>query len=163
MQPTSPAPHGFTNRFSAYFGRDIAERAASSLRDSAEIELRITGATPETFTFKRNAGKNLVVAGTARDPQMTFTLTADAAEVVLSDVSTDIGSLGVGILKLVASSDPTKKVELRVHAGVLSLLGKGYFGVLATGGSGVASFMASRGLGGLGAIKNALKKLHEGK
>jgi len=152
----------YAERFQEYFSRDVAEKAARSLSNGAEMEFRIESlsAAPEVFTFRRVSGRNSVVSGAASDPQVAFELTPGAAETILSSpADSDIGAIGVGIARLILSKDPGQKVRFRLNGGLLSLLTKGYFGVVASGGSGFASFLASKGLGGIGAIKNAVKKL----
>ena len=52
-----------------------------------------------------------------------------------------------------------KKVSVKFKAGFLTLFSKGYLGILTAGGSQFASFLASKGLNGMGAIKEALKKM----
>lgn len=147
----------FANRFSEYFERDVAQKAAKSLTDGAEIEIVVGGA--EVLTLTRNQGKNRVTVGRARDPQLVFTLTPAAAEEILAEKSDEIGKIGVGIARLIVSKEADKKVSIQIKAGFLSLFSKGYFGVLAAGGAEFASFLASRGLNGMGAIKSALKNL----
>lgn len=148
----------YTQRFTAYFDREVAARAAKSLSDGAEIEFRVGD---ETFTFTRENRANKIVPGSARAPQVTFTLPPAAAEEVLNDPTDEVGEIGVRILKLITSSDSSRKVHLKLNSGFLSLMTKGYLGVLASGGSGVASYLASRGLGGAGAIKMAIKRMKD--
>jgi hypothetical protein len=152
----------FLQRFQEYFARPVAETAAKSLADGAEIQIHIresSGEIQETFTFTREGKKNKVITGPAASPQLSFFMTPSAAEQVLSDPSEDIGAIGVGILKLIVSTDANKKVSVKFHAGFLTLFNKGYFGVLTAGGSQFAAFLAARGLNGMGAIKAALGKM----
>lgn len=159
----SRAPQvNFTEKFKTYFDRSVAQQAAKPLADSAEIEFRISGSDDkplEIFTFTKSQGRIQVNTGPARDPQVAFTLTPAAAEQILSDPSEDVGSIGVAILKLVVSPDANRRVSVSVKVGFLTLFNKGYFGVVTAGGGAFASFLASRGLNGMGAIKAALKKL----
>jgi hypothetical protein len=151
-----------TRRFTDYFSRDIAHKATKSIGDGSEIEFRVQGddgANIETFTFIRSSGRNDIKPGAATDPQLIFTLSPKAAETILSDTTEDVGAIGVNILKLIVSPDNEKRVGIQLKAGFLTLFTKGYFGVLATGGTALASFLGSRGLDGMGAIKTAIKKL----
>jgi hypothetical protein len=152
----------FAQRFSAYFQREVAQRAAKSISNGAEMEFRVQGSDPskaQIFTFTKSGGTNRVLSGAARDPQLVFVMTPGAAESILSHPSEDIGSIGVHIAKLIVSSDPELKVSVQLKAGFLGLFSKGYFGVMTAGGSAFTSFLASRGLGGMDAIKAAFKKL----
>ena len=152
----------YLDRFNVYFTREVAEKAAKSLSSGAEIEFQILdtdGKPVETLTFTRSGGKNVMVAGAAKDPQVTFQMPTQGADDILSDPTEDIGAIGVGIAKLIVSSDSTRRVSIKLNAGFLTLFGKGYFGVLTSGGTAFASFLASRGLNGTGAIKAAVKKM----
>lgn len=150
----------YLDRFTTYFARVVAEKAAAPLATSAEIEFQVgePSAPPETFTFQRQGDKNALRPGPASDPQVIFTLTPKAAEAILGEPAEDIGTIGVGILKLIVSPDATRKVSLKLKAGFLTLWNKGYFGVITAGGATFAAFLASKGLNGIGAIKDALKK-----
>jgi hypothetical protein len=150
------ASFSFHERFSKYFDREVAEKAARPLSDGVEIEFRVA---EEIFTFTRESGRNQIKTGPAKDPQLLFSLTPAAAESILTDPSDEIGTIGVNILKLMVAPDDTRKVSIWFKAGFLTLFSKGYLGVLATGGSQFAAFLASRGLTGLGAIKAAINKL----
>lgn len=156
----------YTERFQAYFEREVSQKAAATLADGAEIEFQIleSGNEPphETFTFTRTEKRNRIMGASAKDPQVVFRMTPKAAEGVLSDSSDDIGAIGVGIVKRVVSSDPADRIQIRIKAGFLTLFSKGYFGVITAGGGAFAAFLASRGLNGLGAIKAALKKAKDG-
>ncbi|HUP56653.1 MAG TPA: hypothetical protein VM598_04315 [Bdellovibrionota bacterium] len=146
----------YRERFSTYFAREVAERAARPLSDGVEIELKIGD---ERLTFTRNGGRNEVRDGAARDPQVVFSLTPKAADAILDDPAAEIGTIGVNIGKLIVSSDPGIKVGLQLKAGLMSLWNKGYFGVIGAGGAQFAGFLASKGLNGIGAIKEAVKKM----
>ena len=149
-------PLSFEKRFSTFFERPVAERAAAPLSVGAEIELKI--GEEETFTFTRVGGKNGIRSGAARSPQVTFRLTAPAAERVLSIQSDDIGEIGVEIARMILSPEPGAKVGIQIHAGLFSLVTMGYLGVIAAGGASFASYLASKGINGASAIKAALGK-----
>lgn len=150
-----------TQRFGAYFDREVARNAAASLSNGVEMELQVldeAGKAASVVTFTKVAGKNQVREGKASDPQIVFTMTPAAAEAILGDTSEDIGAIGVNIAKLILSPDANRRVGIQMKAGFLSLFSKGYFGVVTAGGGAFASFLASKGLNGMGAIKAALGK-----
>ena len=151
----------YSERFAAYFDRSVAQSAAKSIGDGAEIEFRIgTGKDiTETFTFTKQGGRNRVELRPAADPQVVFIVPPQAAEEILANAADDIGSIGVGIAKLIVANDSSRRVSLQLKAGFFTLLGKGYLGVLTAGGTAFASFLAQHGLNGMGAIKSALKKM----
>src|SRR6185437_4849778 len=145
----------FTEQFSRYFSREVAERAARSLSDGAQMEIRVID--QETFTFTRQGGKNVIIPGPARSPEIIFEFDAEIARKILDDPTEDIGEIGIHLIKLLTSSQGGAKMN--IEAGFLSLFSRGYFGILKVGGSAFASHLASHGLSGMGAIKTALKKL----
>jgi hypothetical protein len=150
-----------TERFSSYFDREVAQEAAKSLGNGAEIEFRIptSGETPEeTFTFTKKAGKNAVVPGPASNPQLVFVIPSASAQEILDFESDEIGPIGVQIAKLVVSPDANRRVSIQFKAGFFTLFSKGYLGVVTAGGAQFASFLASRGLNGIAAIKSLLGK-----
>ena len=156
-----------TDRFSSYFGGSVAQDAAKSIANGAEIEFQVqgpSGQVSETFTFTKKVGKNAVVPGPARDPQLLFTMNEQAASGILEFQSELIGEIGVHIAKMLFTSkmktaaEPGERLEIHFKAGVLTLFSKGYFGVLTHGGAQFASFLASQGLNGIGAIKSVLSK-----
>lgn len=148
----------YFERFQTYFAREVAQKAAHSLADGIEVEIK---AGEEVLTFTKVAGQNTVLPSPAKSPQVIFTLTSQATEEVLSDSAQDIGSIGVGILKLLISSDANRRATVQLKTGFLTLFGKGYFGVLKEGGTQFASFLASRGLSSMGALKDAIKKMKQ--
>lgn len=151
-------------RFHVYFQREVAQEAADPLSPSAEIEFHIEnseGKVLESFSFNRKGGVNNLLPQKAEDPQIIFVMTPRAAEEILSDPAQDVGTIGVNIIKLILSSDANRRVAIKLKSGFMTLFTKGYFGVLTKGGSAVFSYMASKGFGGMSAIKNAVKKMRQ--
>jgi hypothetical protein len=146
----------YADRFSQYFDREVAQKAAKSLTDGAEMQFQVGS---EVFTFTKVSGKNAIKPEAARDPQLIFTLTPGAADAILADPAEEIGQIGVNIAKMIAHHDADKKVSVKFKAGFLTLFAKGYLGIVTAGGSQLASFMASKGLNGISGIKDALKKM----
>jgi hypothetical protein len=151
-----PAPESTFERLREYFSRPVAEKAASSLANGVQIELRVS---EELFTFTRRGSQNVVEEGAASSPEIRFTITPQALEAILAEESEDIATIGIHIMKLVVSTDANRRVAVQFQAGFLKLWSKGYFGVLKSGGSQFAQHLASLGLSGMDAIKAALSNL----
>ena len=148
----------YLEKFQKYFQRDAAQKAARSIGNGCEIELRVgEGDQAEILTFYRENKQNHVRVGAANDPHLLFVMPAHAANEILSFESSDIGEIGIHLLKLVVSKSPEEKVHIKLKTGLLTLATRGYFGVLKTGGMSFAKYLTQNGLG-LGAIKDALKK-----
>ena len=148
-------------RFRVYFDREVAQKAAHSLSNGVEVEIELTGEHPEIFTFTKAAGKNQIKDGSASSPQLILKIPPQAAELILNDPANEVGTIGVTIAKLVISSDPERRIRISLKAGIFSLLTHGYLGVVTSGGAQFATYLASRGLNGMGAIKDALKRLKD--
>lgn len=167
MDHQGPASPDYLESFRAYFSRPIAQEAARPLSNGIEIELRIfeSSGTAESdyqvMFFTKESGKNTVNAGPAREPQVVFTLTRAAADAVLADSGQDIGTIGIGIAKLIVSTDPGKKVSVSLRTGFMNLFSKGYFGVIAAGGAHFAAYLASKGLTGMSALKETIHKMRK--
>ncbi len=158
----------YADRFAPYFAREVAAKAARSLKNGSEVEFRIRqpgasdgDASIETFTFTRESGRNAIRPTPAASPQVVFTLTPEAADRILADPSEEVGAIGVQIARLIIARDPARQVSVQLKAGFLTLFSRGYLGVVGAGGAAFASFLASRGLGGMGAIKAAIRKTVE--
>ncbi|MCM2279330.1 MAG: hypothetical protein NDJ89_14740 [Oligoflexia bacterium] len=154
----------FAQRFQAYFAKEVAEKAASSLANGAEMGFQILGPEGtelECFCFRRQAGRNQVTEGASANPQLLFKMTEAAAEAILADPADEIGQIGVNIAKLILSPDATRRVSIHFKAGFFTLFTQGYLGVVTAGGGHFATYLASKGLSGMGAIKAALKKKAE--
>ena len=63
---------------------------------------------------------------------------------MLANPSGEIAEIGVLIMKLIVAGDDQNRIRMTVRAGFLNMMTKGYFGVLTTGGAGVATYLASR-------------------
>ena len=148
----------YFERFQAYFEKSVAQDAAQSLSNNIEIEIQVD----QFFgTLTRQSGKNAFLNRAAQDPHLTFILTPKAADAILSYESDEIAEIGEHIAQLILNNDPESKIRVKVHTGILTLLSKGYFGVIAKGGGAFASYLASKGFKNIGAIKDAISKLRK--
>ena len=139
---------------------ELAQKAASSIRNGREIGLVVTSAGKEVgYTFTREGGKNVLRDGNAAHPDIIFTLPEAAAKALITGKFETIGQVGLHIFEKILSNDPDQKVRIRLKAGVLSLVTGGYLGVLTSGGTDVAKFLATHGLGSMGKLKDAISKM----
>ena len=161
-----------SQQFQEYLTQPIAEQAAKSLADGVQIEFCImTPKNPsllnepeqivEVFTFTKKGRKNQILFQAAEHPELVFTLTPNAATEILKNPSKDIGEIGVSIAKLIISKDENTKISIKLRSGMLGLFTKGYLGVITSGGVSFASFLATRGLSGMSAIKDAIGRMKQ--
>lgn len=142
-----------------FFERDVCQRATKPLRDGIRIAVEIEGEPPATLM--KRGGRMEVLAEPADKPDMTFRVGPKAIPTLAATTTTDIGEIGVEILKLMAHSDPAYKIGAKVHIGLFELLRNGYLGVLPLGGATVAKFLATKGFTGIGKIKEGISRLRE--
>ena len=139
------------------FGREVCQRATKPLRNGAQIAISLS--TGESARLRKTAEGLVVEADAAEKPDMSFEVPTGALTQLQSFTSTEIGDIGVEILKLMASSEPSKKIRARVHIGAFGLFTQGYLGILPLGGPAVMKFLGTKGLTNIGKIKEALSKL----
>jgi hypothetical protein len=138
----------------------LAQDAAASLKNGREIGLAITAnGQTTTYTFAREDGHNVVRDGAPKSPDFTFTIPEAAARELVAKKFETVGQVGLHIFEKMLSNDPNQKIRAKLQTGALSLVTGGYFGVLTAGGSEVAKFLATKGLGNMGKLKDAIGKL----
>ena len=139
------------------FGRDVCQRATKPLRDGVEILISVDASSP--FTLVRKAKDTVIEDRVAIKPDMRLDVPPKALQQCLDLKTEEIGELGVEILKLMAHSDPDFRIRVKLHVGLFDFLLNGYLGILPLGGPTVMKFLASRGLTGIGKIKEAIARL----
>jgi hypothetical protein len=138
----------------------LAHKAADSIRNGRQIALEVPGdGTTKVYIFTKEGGKNVLREGDAQSADVIFTIPVDSAQELVTRKFDSVAQVGLHIFEKILSNDPKQKIQIRLKTGVLSLIAGGYLGVLTAGGGDVAKFMASRGLGSMGKIKDAITKL----
>ena len=97
--------------------------------------------------------------GEPKSPDVVFIMPVAAARDLTSKKFDTVGQVGLHIFEKILSNDPTQRIQIRLKSGVLSLVTGGYFGVLTAGGAEVAKFLATKGFGSMGKLKDAISKL----
>ncbi len=144
-------------RLKEFFRRPVCRKGTAPLRKGIEIAVYLDGEGPVTLT--REAEGMNVLGRAPSSPDMTFRLSDAALKELLKTETDDVGEIGVAILKLMAHSDPAMQMQAKVHIGAFDLLRNGYLGVLPLGGATVMKFLSSKGLTGVGKIKDAIGRL----
>lgn len=147
------------DKLKAFFHRDVVQKGTNPLRSGIEIALYLDGNGPVTLVKEKNEVVPKDKAPQA--PDMTFWVTSAGLEQLLKNDSSDVGDIGVEILKLMANQDPDLKMKAKVHIGAFTLLRNGYMMVLPLGGSTVMKFLATKGLSSVGKIKDAISSLKD--
>jgi hypothetical protein len=134
----------------------LAQRAAASLKNGAQIALVVDGAR---YTFTKESGHNRLLDEPATKADMTFTIPGAAALELITRRFDSVGQVGLHIFEDVMSQDPQRKVEARFHCGFLTLMTSGYLGILSAGGADVAKFLGSKGFGSVSKLKDVIARL----
>lgn len=141
----------------AFFDRAPCREAVGPLRTGAQI--RIKTFQNEILTLKKEKGGVIISSGEPADPDLTVLLGEKSVDAVMAISASDVGDVGVEILRLMAHGDPAVKIRCKVHVGLFGFLRNGYLGILPLGGMKVTQFLASKGLSGIGKIKAAIDSL----
>jgi hypothetical protein len=140
-----------------FFEKPVCQAATKPLRDGVQIALHLDGADP--VTLEKQNGVIQVVNAAPKKADMSFWVPAGAIETLSKVETTDVGEVGVEILKLMAHSDPAYHMTAKVHIGVFDLLRHGYLGVLPLGGPTVMKFLGSKGFGNMNKIREAISRM----
>ncbi|OGQ96750.1 MAG: hypothetical protein A2284_11960 [Deltaproteobacteria bacterium RIFOXYA12_FULL_61_11] len=149
----------FKEKLVLFFERKpICVEAAKPLKDSISVELR-NAASGVGYTLTK-AGERLRVSdGAPAEREMVFTIT-EAALVHVADFDTDdIGTYGIRVFETMIWPEASRRMRIALKAGPIKLGFKGYFGVLMLGGKTIWKWLSLHGLGSLGKVKDAIKKL----
>ena len=153
-----------TSQFKTFFeDSPLALKAAHSIKDGKEIALTIVSKnaehSEEHLTFVKIKGQNRIEERQSRRADLTFIIPhASALDLVTQEFDT-VGQVGLFIFDRIITDDSTQKIQVKLNCGVLSLMTGGYLGILGAGGTEVAQYLATKGLGSLGKIKETISKL----
>ncbi len=145
-------------RLDEYFSKPASIKATGPLRKGLEIAIQVED---EKGMLKKGAERVQVSSGNAEKPDMTILVPAAALDKLIAGYSDDIGEIGISILKLMAGATPAEKITVKLHIGIWDFIRGGYLGILPLGGPSVMKFLASKGLTGIGKIKDALSRLRQ--
>jgi len=137
--------------------RSVFQAGTKPLKNGTEIAIYVDGKGPLNLIKREGRAVLLVEAPKKADLSLYM---APGALAALSALSTeDVGEVGVEILKLMAESDPDRKVEVKVHIGIIDFVFHGYLGILPLGGATVMKFLASKGFNSISKIREAIANL----
>jgi len=141
----------------SFFEKPVCQKAAEPLKDGAELAIQVGNETP--FSLFKQRGQLALHPTAPTSPDMTFVLGGQIPTLLNQLGSNEIAEMGISIFNWMLEKDENKRISAKVHVDSFSILRKGYFGVLAQGGLPVMQYLATKGLGNLGKLKNALGKL----
>ena len=142
-----------------FFSRPLCTKAAQPLRNGSSLEL---GIGDGTFNITKISGTLYVADGKPSQPDISFSVPVSSWDKITGATTQEIGQMGILITQLMVDSDLTRRVTSKVHVGVLQLVLRGYFGVLALGGVDFMRHLASHGLSNMGKVKEAVSRMRRG-
>ena len=140
-----------------FFLREICHRAGKPLSEGASIAV-YPGEAP-AITIRKSGSKLMAERASPDNPDVSFWTPQGALEKLLALQTEDIGQMGILVIQLMASDKTEEHIRTRSHTGILDLMWKGYFGVLALGGPGLMKVLATRGFGNISRIKDAIHRM----
>ena len=140
-----------------FFALDVCQRATKPLKEGIEIAIYVADEGPVSLIKIENQAKIITTA--PKNPDMSFWIGPQGIKELMQLTTSDIGEVGIAIIKLMLSKDPNTVLKAKVHIGTFSLLRNGYLGVLPLGGSTVMKFLATKGFTNIGKIKDAISSL----
>ena len=151
------------NELQGFFqSNPLSQKAADSIKDGREIAILVTDGENEfPYTFAKESGKNAFRNSPAVRPDVTFRIPVASVREIVEAKFESVGQVGLRIFEKIISSDPGQKIQVKLHTGFLSLLTGGYLGVLTSGGTDVAKFLASKGLGSMSKVKDTISKMQK--
>lgn len=145
---------------SFFEANSLAIKAADSIKNGRQIGVVVTAGDQKTeYTFLKEKGANVLREGAASSPDLTFTIPEASAKELTTKKFETVGQVGLHIFEKMLSNDPSQKIHAKIQAGFLGLMTGGYLGVLTAGGGEVAKFLATKGLGSAGKLKETISKM----
>ncbi len=145
----------------------LAIEAASSIRNGRKIRITILENQDQnqesnqesSYLFTKQGSRNAFLNEPVPEPDLTFKIPAATAKELITKTFLSVGEVGLFIFGKITSSNEKEKIHFKLNVGFLNLMTGGYLGVLTAGGSDVAKYLASKGLGNIGKLKETISKL----
>jgi hypothetical protein len=141
---------------SQFFQRALCAQATAPLKQGVEMAVSVDG--DSEYTLQKTANGLVLLESTATNPHLSFKITPAALSALSEETFNDVGELGIALVKLIVSTEPEKRLDMKVHLGPMDLFLNGYFSVLALGGPGFMKFLATKGFSGIAQVKEALSR-----
>lgn len=136
-----------------------AQRVGSTLKSGAEVAIRFVDQPGDWRMRVEESGKVSFEESAATDPDFELYMPTAAVTAITSHTDADVGEIGVDFFEHILAKDPARQIGVKVHSGFVKLTRRGWFGVIALGGTKIVMWMAGKGLRGPGAIASALGRL----
>lgn len=140
-----------------FFERSICQQTATHLKDGVEICLELKNSPP--FLLKKTGNKLELLKASCHQPDMTFFLGKEIPSLLSAIPSETPSEIGISLLDMVLSNKEDGKIRLKIHIDSFAMIRKGYFRILASGGTPLMNYLGKFGLGSFSQIKTIISQL----
>lgn len=124
----------------------VAQKATAPLKRGAEVAVHFTDLPGRTFRFYKEDDAPRLTESSPQDADFDLTLAPLAVQEIVALEGHEVGDFGIAFFSHLIASEPERKVQVKLHAGPLKLLRRGYLGVLVLGGPKVLGWLARKGV-----------------
>ncbi len=142
-----------------FTNNQVAIEATRPIKKGTQIELVLLDDPQGAYHFIKEGTMALVKEGKANKPDFTMTFPPRAIENITALQTDNIAEFGITFFKHMLEEDPDLQVKVKIQTGIIGLTTHGYLKVLALGGVKVMTWLARKGVSGLGGIKKAINYL----
>ena len=132
--------------------------AVRPLRKGTQVGLRIHGDVQD-YHFERTAEGATIHLGAGPSTDFDLVLGAKAVEDICQTSGESVGDFGVSFFRCLLKSSDDERVQVKLHAGLITLTRNGYLKVLTMGGPKVLGFLSKEGYIGPRGIAKAIRRL----
>ena len=132
--------------------------AVRPLRKGTQVGLRIHG-DEQVYHFERTPEGATIHLGAGPTTDFDLVLGPKAVEEICQTRGESVGDFGVSFFRCLLKSGDDERVQVKLHAGLISLTRNGYLKVLAMGGPKVLGFLSKEGYIGPRGIAKAIRRL----
>lgn len=145
------------NLLKVFFEKPICQKAAAPLKNGSEVAIQVGDLAP--FTLLKDQGHLFLAPSSSSSPDLSFFVGSEIPLLLNQINSDEIGEVGISVFNWMLEKEENKRISVKIHLDSFSVVRKGYLGVLALGGIPLMQYLATKGLGNVSKIKNALIKL----
>ena len=131
----------------------LKKSSLKKLKKNKEISI-IIGDNLNCAVYQ-SSGVPKVEQRAAVDPDVEFRIKPSSVDVITSNEGSDIGELGILVIKEVIAG----QVQIKVPGSLFSIMKNGYLDIIRLGGSRFLGFLAQHGLSSFSKITSTIKKL----
>ncbi len=147
-------PEDSTQLLRVFFEKQSAPAKAIGLLKTG-VEIGVVVADSMELALFQEQGQPQLVQRSAKNPDVIFYLKPEAIEMICKKEFSDVGSLGIQIVKQIM----TGSIRLTVPGSMMRIFRNGYIDIIKLGGKTFFDFLAENGLKTLSKIPDLIRSL----